>query len=160
MAEKAYITPNVLKWARESARMSEETAASKVIVSVEKLKEWEAGTQQPTVHQAETLAKAYRRPFALFFLPEIPRDFQPLQDYRRKTAKPLGTASIFIIREIQQKQAWISEVYEENHDQKLSFVGRYSIKDNPMEVADDIITTLDISPFHYSLRKTDSRVDR
>ena len=153
MAEKAYITPNVLKWARESARMSEEIAASKVSVSVEKLKEWENGTQQPTIHQAETLAKAYRRPFALFFLPEIPRDFQPLQDFRRKTAKPLGTASIFIIREIQQKQAWISEVYEENHDKKLSFVGKYSIKDNPIEVADDIITTLDISPFHYSLEK-------
>jgi len=153
MSEKAYITPNVLKWARESARMSEEVAASKVSVSIEKLKEWEEGKQQPTIHQAETLAKAYRRPFALFFLPEIPRDFQPLQDFRRKTAKPIGTASIFIIREIQQKQAWISDVYEENHDQKLSFVGKYSIKDNPIEVADDIITTLDINPFHYSLEK-------
>ena len=151
MAEKAYITPNVLKWARESARMSEETAASKVPVSLEKLKEWEEGTDQPTIHQAETLAKAYRRPFALFFLPEIPRDFQPLQDYRRKTAKALGTASIFIIREIQQKQLWISEVYEENHDQKLPFVGKYSIKDDPIEVANDIISTLGIHPFHYLL---------
>jgi Zn-dependent peptidase ImmA (M78 family)/transcriptional regulator with XRE-family HTH domain len=153
MAEKAYITPNVLKWARESARMSEEVAASKVSVSVEKLREWEAGTQQPTIHQAETLAKAYRRPFALFFLPEIPRDFQPLQDFRRKTAKPLGTASIFIIREIQQKQAWISEVFEENHDKKLSFVGKYSIKDNPVDVANDILRVLDINPFHYLLEK-------
>jgi Zn-dependent peptidase ImmA (M78 family)/transcriptional regulator with XRE-family HTH domain len=151
MAEKAYITPNVLKWARESARMSEETAASKVPVSIEKLKEWEEGTEQPTIHQAEILAKSYRRPFALFFLPEIPRDFQPLQDYRRKTAKPLGTASIFIIREIQQKQSWISEVYEENHDHKLPFVGKYSIKDNPIVVANDIISTLGIHPFHYLL---------
>jgi len=149
MAEKAYITPNVLKWARESARMSAEIAASKVPVSIEKLKEWEEGTDQPTIHQAETLAKAYRRPFALFFLPDIPRDFQPLQDYRRKTAKPLGTASIFIIREIQQKQSWISEVYEENHDHKLPFVGKYSIKDDPIEVANDIISTLGIHPLHY-----------
>ena len=151
MAEKAYITPNVLKWARESARMSEETAASKVSVPIDKLKEWEDGTNQPTIHQAETLAKAYRRPFALFFLPEIPRDFQPLQDFRRKTAVPLGTASVFIIREIQQKQAWISDVYEENHDQKLPFVGKFSIKDNPVEVANDIVTTLGIHPFNYSV---------
>jgi transcriptional regulator with XRE-family HTH domain len=78
MADKAFITPNVLKWARESARMSEETAAAKVSVTVEKFKEWEAGTNQPTIRQAQTLAKAYKRPFALFFLPEIPRDFQPL----------------------------------------------------------------------------------
>ena len=45
MSEKAYITPNVLKWARESARMSEEIAASKVSIPVEKLKEWEDGTK-------------------------------------------------------------------------------------------------------------------
>lgn len=151
MPDKAYITPNVLKWARESARMSEETAASKVPIPVEKLKEWEDGTNQPTIRQAQTLAKAYRRPFALFFLPEIPRDFQPLQDYRRKTAIPLGTASIFIIREIQQKQAWISEVYEENHDQKLPFVGKFSLTDSPIEVANDILRTLGIQPFNYTL---------
>ena len=72
MAEKAYITPNVLKWARESARMSEEIACAKVSVSVEKLKEWEDGTSLPTIRQAQTLAKAYKRPFALLFLPEIP----------------------------------------------------------------------------------------
>ena len=40
MADKAFITPNVLKWARESAKMSEETAAAKVSVNVDKLKEW------------------------------------------------------------------------------------------------------------------------
>ena len=68
MADKAYITPNVLKWARESARMTEETAAAKVSVKVDKLKEWEEGTNQPTIRQAQTLAKAYKRPFALFFL--------------------------------------------------------------------------------------------
>jgi hypothetical protein len=32
-ADKAFITPNVLKWARESARVSEEIAAVKVSVS-------------------------------------------------------------------------------------------------------------------------------
>ncbi len=30
MADKAFITPKVLKWARESARMTEETAAAKI----------------------------------------------------------------------------------------------------------------------------------
>jgi Zn-dependent peptidase ImmA (M78 family)/transcriptional regulator with XRE-family HTH domain len=149
MAEKAYITPNVLKWARESARMTEEIAAAKVSVSVTKLKEWEDGLNQPTIRQAQTLAKAYKRPFALFFLPEIPRDFQPLQDYRVKGAKELTTSSIFIIREIQQKQAWISDVYEENNEDKLSFVGRFSTNDNPKIVADDILRILGINPAKY-----------
>lgn len=149
MADKAYITPNVLKWARESARMTEDTAAAKVAVKVEKLKEWEAGASQPTIRQAQILAKAYKRPFALFFLPEIPRDFQPLQDFRKSGSKALTTSSIFIIREIQQKQAWISDVYSENQEEKLAFVGRFSIKDNPISVAKDILNTLKINPASY-----------
>ncbi len=149
MADRANITPAVLKWARESARMTEEIAAAKVAVSADKLKEWEAGISEPTIRQAQTLAKAYKRPFALFFLPEIPRDFQPLQDFRRKGSKALGTGSIFIIREIQQKQAWISEANEENGEARILLVGRFSIKDNPVNVADDILNTLGIIPSRY-----------
>lgn len=144
MADKAYITPQVLKWARESARMDEETAASKVSVPIKKLKEWETGTTQPTIRQAKILAKSYKRPFAILFLTEIPKDFQPLQDFRKKGSKRLGTASTFIIREMQQKQAWISEVYEENNEPKISFVGKFSINDDPSEVSKDIIKTLNI----------------
>ena len=153
MVNKAFITPTVFKWARESARITEETAASKVKVSVEKFNEWEEGTDQPTIKQAQTLAKAYKRPFALFFLTQIPRDFQPLQDFRKRDSKQLSTSSIFIIREIQQKQTWISEMNQENKEQKLSFVGKFSINDNPEVVADDILNTLGIVPTQY---KTDN----
>jgi len=67
-----------------------------------------------------------------------------LQDFRRKNAKLLGTASVFIIREIQQKQAWISDLYRDNDEQTLSFVGKYSIKSTPTIVANDILETLQI----------------
>src|SRR5688572_11732833 len=108
MNNKAYITPNVLKWARESARMTLEVAAAKISITAEKLAQWEEGNGQPTIRQAQALAKSYKRPFAVFFLPEIPRDFQTLQDFRSADSKTLSTGSVFIIREIQQKQAWIS----------------------------------------------------
>jgi Zn-dependent peptidase ImmA (M78 family) len=149
MAEKAYITPNVLKWARESARMTEEIACAKVSVSIEKLKEWEDGVSLPTIRQAQTLAKAYKRPFALLFLPDVPRDFQPLQDYRKSGSKSLSTSSVFIIRETQQKQSWIRELYEENKEKELSFVGKFNIYDNPEIVANDILETLNINPSDY-----------
>lgn len=129
--------------------MTEEVAAAKVLVSVEKLKEWENGTSLPTIKQAQTLAKAYKRPFALFFLPEVPRDFQPLQDFRKPGAKPLTTSSVFIIREIQQKQAWIRDLSIENQENILPFVGRFSIKDSPEVVAKDILATLNIDPATY-----------
>jgi len=155
MGDKAHITPDVLKWARESARMSKETAAAKVSVTVEMLKEWELGTTQPTIRQAQTLAKAYKRPFALLFLPEIPKDFQPLQDFRKKGSKELTTSSIFIIREIQQKQAWISDVYAEDNEVKLDFYGRFTIKNKPEDVSKDILKTLNITPANY---KTDNPI--
>lgn len=150
MAERAFITPKVLKWARVSAQITLETAAKKVGKTPEIIDEWESGSSQPTIRQAYTLAKAYRRPFALLFLHEIPLDFQPLQDFRRKIAKALGTASIFIIREIQQKQAWISEIFEEYGEKQLSFVGKFSIQTNPVTVAQDILETLQIDPTNYS----------
>jgi Zn-dependent peptidase ImmA (M78 family)/DNA-binding XRE family transcriptional regulator len=149
MAEKAYITAKVFKWARESAKMTEEVAASKVAVSIDKFKNWENGEDYPTIRQAQTLAKAYRRPFALFFLPDVPTDFQPLQDFRKAGSKELSTSSIFIIREIQQKQAWISEVNEDNNENRVPFIGKFTIKDNPILVAKDILTTLNINPLSY-----------
>jgi Zn-dependent peptidase ImmA (M78 family)/DNA-binding XRE family transcriptional regulator len=149
MAEKAYITAKVFKWARESAKMTEEIAASKVAVSIDKFKDWETGEDYPTIRQAQTLAKAYRRPFALFFLPDVPTDFQPLQDFRKTGSKELSTSSIFIIREIQQKQAWISEVNEDNNENRVPFIGRFTIKDNPVLVANDILATLNINPLNY-----------
>ena len=149
MADKAHITPKVLKWARESARMTEEIAAAKVPVGVEKIKEWEGGISLPTIRQAEILAKAYRRPFALFFLPDVPKDFQPLQDFRNKDAKPLSTGSVFIIRDIQQKQAWVKDVNESNGEAYTSFVGRFNLQTNPITVANDILATLKISPPNY-----------
>jgi len=150
MSDKAFITPKVFKWARESARMSLDEAASKVSINSDKLNDWEEGVSQPTIKQAESLAKVYRRPFAIFFLPDIPKDFQPLQDFRRKTAKKLGTASTFIIREIQQKQAWISELYTDNEEEILQFVGKFSLKSNPVSVAKDILSTLKIDPSNYT----------
>lgn len=149
MADKAYITAKVFKWARESAKMTEEVAASKVSVSIEKFKEWEIGDDYPTIRQAQTLAKAYRRPLALFFLPDIPFDFQPLQDFRKAGSKELSTSSVFIVREIQQKQAWISEVNEENNENKLPFIGKFTLKDSPVIVAQDILNVLNINPLNY-----------
>lgn len=155
MAERAFITAKVFKWARESAKLTEEIAASKVAVSVKKLQEWERGESYPTIRQAQSLAKAYRRPFALFFLPDIPSDFQPLQDFRRKGSKELSTSSVFIIREIQQKQGWISDVNKENGEDKISFIGSYTINDSPEIVAKDILITLGVNPLDY---KTNSPI--
>ncbi len=160
MADKAFITSEILKWARESARISVEDAAKKVSVSPERYLTWEDGIDYPTIRQAKILAKSFRRPFSLFFLPEIPKDFQLLQDYRRDDAQKLDTASLFIIRDVQEKQNWISELYEEIGEDKLPFVGKYSINDSPEIVARDILDTLKISPNNYQKTPIKEWIDK
>jgi Zn-dependent peptidase ImmA (M78 family)/transcriptional regulator with XRE-family HTH domain len=150
MGDKAFITPAVMKWARESAKISPERAAAKVAVTARKIHEWEQGIDQPTIRQAKLLAEMYKRPFALFMLPKPPRDFTPLRDFRRKNAAPLTTASVFIIRELQEKQAWTHEWNEEEGLEPLPFVGRFSLKDSPEKVASDLLKVLGIDPPHYT----------
>lgn len=149
MAEKAFITSEVLKWARSSAKISVEDAAKKASVPPERYLSWEEGKDFPTIRQAKILAKFFRRAFSLFFLPEIPKDFQPLKDYRRNDAEELDTASLFIIRDIQEKQGWISELFEETDETVLPFVGRFTIDDEPETVAKNILETLKINPSSY-----------
>jgi len=149
MADKAPITPKILAWARESARISVEDAAKKAGVKKERIVEWEKGESLPTIRQAKLLAEAYKRSFALFFLPEIPTDFQPLQDFRKPGSLSLSTGSLFIIREIQQKQAWISAVNEENEESRIPFVGRFKMSDGIDKVAKNMLETLGINPFAY-----------
>jgi len=150
MSTQAKITPKVVIWARETAKMSIEVAATKMGVSKKKLEDWENGISCPTIKQAQKLAKIYRRPFAIFFLPDLPEDFHPLRDFRRKTSTPLQTASVFIIREIQQKQAWMSDNLIENNQTPLSYIGRFSIKDDPTLVAKNILETLEMNPTKYT----------
>ncbi len=156
MAEIAYITPKVLKWARTTAKISLEDAAKKLKISEERLAAWEDpdSKDRPTIRQAEILARAYRRPFALLFLPDIPRDFQPLQDFRRTGSKELTTSAEFIIREVRQKQAWISEFNQENGEAPLSFVGRFTVNDDPATVGRDMLKVLGIDPAAYDAAST------
>jgi len=151
MAERAFITPAVLKWARTTAKMTLEEASLKVSVKAERIEQWEEGLSYPTIKQAQKLAKSYRRPFAVFFLPDIPSDFQPLTDFRKSGSIALSTSSVFIIREIQKKQAWISEQNKEDGYRPKDFVGRFNHKAQPQLVAKDILKVLEIDPLNYSI---------
>jgi Zn-dependent peptidase ImmA (M78 family)/transcriptional regulator with XRE-family HTH domain len=80
---KALVEPAMLVWARETASLTQEEAAHTLSVPVERIKEWESGDDSPTVNQLRRLADRYKRPLSVFYLPEPPRDFQALRDFRR-----------------------------------------------------------------------------
>lgn len=80
---EAKIKADLLVWARKSSGLSIEEAAKKLNVKAQRLEGWEAGEDRPSIAQLRKAGEVYKRPLAVFFLPEPPRDFQPLSDFRR-----------------------------------------------------------------------------
>ncbi|MDZ7846930.1 MAG: hypothetical protein U5L96_09235 [Owenweeksia sp.] len=85
-----------------------------------------------------------------FFFPIFQVIFNHSLIFRKSGSIPLSTSSIFIIREIQKKQAWISEQNKEDGFGSKDFVGRFSHKSDPQLVAKDILKVLEIDPLNYS----------
>lgn len=80
---KAVVKHTLLLWARESLNLSVAEAAKKIGVKETQLSEWESGLSAPTVAQLRKAATVYKRPLAVFYLAEPPRDFEALRDFRR-----------------------------------------------------------------------------
>jgi len=79
----APVTPDVLRWARESVGVSLSDAATRVGVSEDRVRAWESGEQEPTLAKLRSLAKLYQRPISVFFLPKPPTTFDAMRDFRR-----------------------------------------------------------------------------
>lgn len=90
---EAIVKPNLLIWARESAGLSVEEAASKARIKPEHLVAWEQGVLRPTINQLRTLGNIYKRPLAVFYLPTPPKEFSALRDFRRLPGEVVGTES-------------------------------------------------------------------
>jgi len=82
-----------------------EVAARRVGVDAARLSDWEVGETRPTVAQLRKLAQAYKRPLAIFYLPEPPTDFQPLRDYRRLPDADLGHLSPGLLAAIRRARS-------------------------------------------------------
>ncbi|HTR72332.1 MAG TPA: XRE family transcriptional regulator [Solirubrobacteraceae bacterium] len=102
---EALIKPELLVWARQSAGFSLDGAAGKLRVSEDRLSSWETGETRPTIAQLRKAANLYKRPLAIFYLPEPPIDFQPLRDYRRVPDAQLGQLSPKLLAFIRRAHA-------------------------------------------------------
>jgi Zn-dependent peptidase ImmA (M78 family)/transcriptional regulator with XRE-family HTH domain len=73
----------MLIWARDRAGLSLDDAAARLDLAVEKLWQWEQGTDRPSIAQLRKVGEVYKRPLAIFFLPEPPQGFDPQREFRR-----------------------------------------------------------------------------
>lgn len=81
---EAEINPQLLIWARKSVGIVTLEVAKKLKVSEQKISNWESGISKPSIPQLRKLAKLYKRPIAIFFLPKPPLTFDAMKDFRRQ----------------------------------------------------------------------------
>src|SRR5437870_4702449 len=88
------VQPRVMQWARESIGLSIDDVALILNLPLPDIEAWEAGTAAPSYAQLEKLAyKLYKRPLAVFFLPEPPDEVTPKKEFRTLPETDLQTLS-------------------------------------------------------------------
>jgi Zn-dependent peptidase ImmA (M78 family)/DNA-binding XRE family transcriptional regulator len=147
---KALVKPELLKWARRSAKVSVEDAAKVVNVDAERIEQWEKGDDAPTVPQLRALAKKYHFPLAVFYLPEPPLDFAPLRDFRRlpnaqyKQDKTISPNLAFHIRNAHERRELALELYDDQRRESPPFPLKATLQDDPEAVGGAIRDFLNV----------------
>jgi Zn-dependent peptidase ImmA (M78 family)/transcriptional regulator with XRE-family HTH domain len=144
---EAIVEPELLVWARERSGYSVDVAARKARVSAERLADWEGGTSRPTVKQLRGLGRVYRRPLAVFYLPDPPRDFPPIKDYRRARVDEQLSPSPELRSEIEwafERREIALELFEREGAVPPRLGLRAAIEENPNSVARRIRSALGV----------------
>jgi len=133
------VEPKVLVWARESIGMSKPEVAKKLNASEDTVSKWESGQKKPTLIQLERLAKTiYKRPLAVFFLPEPPKELPFPKDFRSlppDKRKPFSSKTYLAIRRARRLQSLDSELTESLNRKIVTQIGKTSLSDDPEIVA-------------------------
>lgn len=136
MSAKVYaiVKPELLRWARETAGFSVEEAAKKADITHRLLLDCERGKTRLTINQLRKLSTIYKRPLALFYLPEAPQSEESLRDFRRLTGEIEVSESpalrLEIRRAVHRRQVAI-EMYRELGLNPTRFSARASISEEP-----------------------------
>ena len=118
------INPEILKWARESCNYTVQQIAAFFKKDVSIIDEWEAGERAPTYVQLERLAGKYKRPVALFFLPNLPEEpkLEEKLALRSRDVKKLEPRTLFLFRQAYSRQLSLMELNnEKNPSEDLIF---------------------------------------
>ena len=145
---EALVKPELLRWAKRTAGLDEVAAAKKADVSVDQLQSWEQGRSRPSIPQLRHLAKVYKRPIAVFYLPEPPQGFSVPKDYRRVSSLAShapSTELVFQMREAQSRRELFEELYQQTEGPVLPISMTANVQETPEAVATRLREFLDVS---------------
>jgi Zn-dependent peptidase ImmA (M78 family)/DNA-binding XRE family transcriptional regulator len=140
MAESFEAIPvkELLTWARKSSRLTIQEAAKKAQVKDERLSSWENGDSNPTMAQLRSLGQIYKRPIAVFYLPEPPKDFTPLHDFRRLADYETGLLSPALtleIRRARDRREIALDLYRDLNYEVKKIPSKIDLHDDPESLA-------------------------
>ena len=140
MTVRAYITGEIIRWARERLHVSEEELAEKVPVKPDKIVKWEIEDDQPSFRQARQLSKALRIPFGYLFLTQPPAESIPIPDLRTipdAESAHLSVDFVDVLDDALRKQDWYREHLRAEEFERLPFVGAFNMTTPHEDVAND-----------------------
>jgi len=131
MREKLPVNKEILVWARTSIGLSLEEVAQKFKKAENEIRDWEEGYSSPTFNQLERLAfEIYKRPIAVFFFPEVPKEETPKTEFRtlpETVISELPAEIIKLYRSAKLYQLYLDELFEGEKPIEKSILGQYSI---------------------------------
>ena len=146
--QEALVTPSVMRWARERARLTLEEAAARIGRPAEEIEAWENDEKRPSLAQARRASEAYKRSLAVFYLPEPPEEFDTLKDFRQlpgTQASDYSPELALIIRQLYSRQEWKREYSIRHGTPPVAFVGAATSSESSVGLAGSIRATLGMS---------------
>ena len=142
MAE-AFVTPEIITWARDRLKWNHEKLAKRVGVNVRTVIAWETGDKRPSQRQATKLASKLYVPLGYLWLSAPPALEVPIPDLRTVSdvvPQPPSADFIDVLHDALRKQQWYREYVQDEGMGPLLFVGRFPLSDYPrvIDVADDM----------------------
>lgn len=131
------INPNILKWARTSAGFSVEEITNALhkkwkTTKTDSLQKWESGISKPTFNQLIFLSEKYKRPLAVFFSINKPKEENIPPEFRILAKKGLVNLTPDVVlairkaRYIQENIKYVSELLDIDYKTELP---KYNMQD-------------------------------
>jgi Zn-dependent peptidase ImmA (M78 family)/DNA-binding XRE family transcriptional regulator len=115
----AYVKGVLLTWARRTSGKTVDDAARSVGIDRSTLLAWENNRGRPTIAELRKLGEIYKRPIAVFYLPEPPSGFDAQREFRRlpgvSAAKESLELRLALRRALYRREA-AAEIYSGLHE--------------------------------------------
>ena len=145
---EALVEPDILAWARSSAGLSVEEAASSLQTKPERVAAWEGGEEHPSMAQLRRMAATYKRLLSDFYLPTPPEDAPLPHDFRRlpgEVAFRYSKALRYQLRLARQRRDLALDLATELDTEIPILSGRLRVNDDPEGIGTELRRLLGVT---------------